>query len=195
MSENNENIENNDMSEDIENSEKKESAKSAGKKPIYKKWWFWVIIVVVLAAIFGNMGGDSNDSDTVSGTDASNVSEAHIYDSSDNVEIKDVMNGTRTEKLGEYSIIRISSDEATEEALTDWYFNYVVANDYNWCMVLYTDKDDNMGVYSVNGIVEKDVFFEQDEYGDYSLGDSSQATTYYPTDDGALSAMYADEDE
>ncbi|MCD7843582.1 MAG: hypothetical protein LUG17_03030 [Clostridiales bacterium] len=150
---------------------KEKKAKSGVKKPFYKKWWFWVIVVVILAAAFGGSSSSSEDQ--------SDNTESHIYD---DATVKDVMNGTHTEKLGEYSIVYIASDEATVENLTDWYYNYVEVNDYNWCMILYTDSDENKGVYGNTDIVEKDVFFEQDEYGDYSLGDSSQETYYLPID-------------
>ncbi len=126
----------------------------------------------------------SVESETVETTTTSEENEAeeestesHIYD---DATIKDVMNGYHTEKLGEYSIVYISSDEATVENLADWYYNYVTVNDYNWCMILYTDNDKNKGAYAITGMVEKDVFFEQDEYGDYSMGDSSQETLYLP---------------
>ncbi len=160
---------------------KDKQAQNKVKKPIYKKWWFWVIIVVVLSAIFGNMGSkDESKPEQV---------ESHIYD---NAQIKDVMNGSRTEKIGEYSIIEISSDKVTDEALTDWYFNYVEKNDFNWCMILYTDKDDNSGVYAIDTMIQKDLFFEQDGHGDYSVGDSSNATVYVPTDDSNLKIMEFD---
>lgn len=161
---------------------KDKATKSNVKKPIFKKWWFWVIIVVVLSAIFGNMG--SNDENKPE------QAESHIYD---NAQVKDVMNGSRTEKIGEYSIIEISSEEVTDEALTDWYFNYVAKNDFNWCMILYTDKDDNMGVYAIDTMIQKDLLFEQDEYGDYSVGDSSNATVYVPTENDTLKIMEFDE--
>jgi len=160
--------------------EKKDKGTSV-KKPIYKKWWFWVIIVVIISAIFGNMGGeDENDTPKA---------ETHIYDKA---QVKDVMNGSRTEKIGEYSIIEIDSKDVTIEALTDWYFNYVSVNDYNWCMILYTDKEDNSGVYAVNGMIQKDVLFEQDEYGDYMLGDSSIGIVYGPTEEKTLKEMTFD---
>ncbi|WP_418745088.1 hypothetical protein [Evtepia gabavorous] len=167
---------------------KKEKDNSSVKKPLYKKWWFWVIIVVALSAIFGNMGDkDENKPEQVEKVEEV---ESHIYDSA---QVKDVMNGSRTEKIGEYSIIEISSEEVTDEALTDWYFNYVAKNDFNWCMILYTDKDDNMGVYAIDTMIQKDVLFEQDEHGDYMLGNSSNATIYAPTDDSTLKIMEFDE--
>ena len=93
---------------------KDKATKNGVKKPIFKKWWFWIIIVVFLAAIFGNMD-DTTSQDT------------HLYD---NAQVRDVMNGLGTEKIGEYSIIEAKSDEVTVEALTDWYFNYVSKNDF-----------------------------------------------------------------
>ncbi len=55
--------------------------------------------------------------------------ERHIYDSA---VIRDVINDERTKKLGEYSIIYVSSTDATVESLADWYFNYVMMHNYNW---------------------------------------------------------------
>lgn len=160
---------------------KEKQAKSSIKKPVYKKWWFWAIIIVVLFAIFGNEGSTSkNKPEQI---------ESHIYDKA---KVKDLMNGTRTEKIGEYSIIEISSEEVTDEALEDWYFNYVKKHDFNWCMILYTDKDDNSGVYAINGIVQKDLQFNQNEHKDYSVGDSSNAAIYAPTDDDTLKIMEFD---
>lgn len=149
---------------------KEKEAKSKGKKPIFKKWWFWVLIVIILFSAFGGTGNK----------------ETHIYDKA---QVKNVMNGIHTKKLGEYSIIKISSEEVTDEALADWYFNYVDVNDFNWCMILYTDKNDNSGVYAIKGMVIKDLQFEKDEYGDYSTGDSSNATMYAPADDNTLQVV------
>jgi len=164
---------------------KNEESKNKVKKPIYKKWWFWIIIVVVLFVIFGNEGSD----------DKSNTqqTESHIYD---NAKVKDVMNGIYTEKIGEYSIIETDSQNVTIDTLTDWYFNYVSENDYNWCMILYTDKSDNTGVYASNGkvgIVQKDVVFEKNEHGDYMLADSSNCIIYGSTDDKTLEEIKFDE--
>ena len=164
--------------------EKRNARSRSAKKPLYKKWWFWVIIVVVLGAVFG-----SADS---SGGGAPGAAESHIYD---DAQVKDVMNGIRTNKIGEYSIIEISSEEVTDEALADWYFNYVEKNDFNFCMILYSDKDDNSGVYAANGVVQKDVRFTEDENGDYALRDAdatSHAITYVPAEDNTLKVMEFD---
>ena len=159
---------------------KDKATKNGVKKPIFKKWWFWIIIVVILAAIFGNM-------------DYTTSQDTHLYD---NAQVRAVMNGLGTEKIGEYSIIEAKSDEVTVEALTDWYFNYVSKNDFNWCIILYSDKDDNSGVYSISGIVQKDVVFTKDENGDYSLSEAdatSHAITYTPTDDNTLKELKIEE--
>lgn len=111
----------------------------------------------------------------------------------ENAEIKDVMNGTNTDKIGEYSIIEIDSKEVTEEVLADWYFNYVVENDYNWCMILFTNKNNNMGVYATEGIVQKNVTFLKDKNGEYSLGNlNSKVITYSPTKDRKLKELQLD---
>ena len=60
-------------------------------------------------------------------------------------------------------------------------------------MILYTDKDDNMGVYAIDTMIQKDLMFEQDEYRDYSVGDSSNATVYVPTENDTLKIMEFDE--
>ena len=112
--------------------------------------------------------------------------EDHLYDSAT---VKAVMNGARTEKIGEYSIIKADSKDCTIEALTDWYFNYVKKNNFNFCMILYSDKTDNFGCYSIPGMVQKDVQFDVDENGDYSVGNSSNATSYVSVEEGKLQAL------
>lgn len=115
----------------------------------------------------------------------------HIYD---NAVIKDIVNGSRTEKIGEYSIINIDSKQVTKEALTDWYFNYVATHDFNWCMILYTDSDNYEGVYAIEGMVEKDVSFEQDEYGDYAKLNSSKSVLFAPSNGGLSEIKFSEED-
>lgn len=118
-------------------------------------------------------------------------SESHIYD---NAKIIDQMNGTRTEKLGEYSVIEIDSEQVTEEALNDWFFNYVEKTDYKCYFISYTDKPDK-GVYSGGEtMIEKDVVIERDKNGDYWCGDNTGATIYYPGEDGKLKIFEAEDE-
>ena len=165
------------------------------KKPFYKKWWFWVIIVVLVLGIIGAIGGDDEEGDAGSDSESTpetvQETESHIYD---NAQVKDVMNGFRTEKIGEYSVIEMKSEDVTVEALTDWYFNYVKVNDFNWCMIIYTDKTDGSGVYAIKSMVEKGVIFEKDEYGDYMVGESPESSIIYvPTEDNTLVEMATNE--
>lgn len=168
-------------------------------KKIWKKWWFWALIVAVL--IGGIIEYTEPEESTVTATAETVItttereletvetepveeteSKKHIYD---NAIVKNVMNGSRTEKIGEYSIIEIASNQVTEEILADWYFNYVEKNDFNWAMLLYTDKE-NKGVYAITGIINKDVTFDIDKYGDYSVGDLSKCIAYTPDEEGTL---------
>lgn len=185
--------------------------KEAVKKPFTKKWWFWLLVILVVGGIFSNTqnnkGNTVNTLNTPEPTENQsvktdiqddiideddNAEDYHLYD---NATVKDVMNGFRTEKLGEYSIVYIDSSLVTEENLNDWYFNYVSQNDFNWCMILYTDKNDNSGVYAVKGLVQRDILFEEDEYGDYMLGDSSNSTVYVPTENNILKELILDNND
>ncbi len=115
--------------------------------------------------------------------------ETHIYDKA---KVKAVWNGSHDKKIGKYSIVKVDSEKCTEENLEDWYFNYVDKHNYNWCMIIYTDKDDNSGVYANVGMVEVGVIFEKDKYGDYYLGSSENSTMY--TADDTDNSLLTDEE-
>lgn len=150
------------------------SVKKGTKKQIFKKWWFWIIAFILICNIIAvtDKHGTDNSSQT-----------SHIYDTA---EVKKLMNGSRTKTIGKYSVIKVNSEKVSDEALTDWYFNYVKENDFNWCMILYSDKEDNSGVYANGPLVEKNVIFLKDEHGDYKLIDEDNAVVYLPTDDKTL---------
>lgn len=95
-------------------------------------------------------------------------------------EVRPVYNGSETKKLGEYSVCEVLSEDCTEEALADWFFDYVDKHDYNWCMVLYSDKDDLSGVYAIKSEVIKDVKFAVDESGQYYVSESIGKPRYVP---------------
>lgn len=167
---------------------------SGPKKPIYKKWWFWVIIVIIIFIAIGSSGGDDEAaSESADAAAKETAEESHIYD---DAEVIDVMNGSGSDVIGQYSLIRADSSDITPDVLEDWYFHYIAVNDYNWCVILYSDMSDGSGIYGNTGFIEIGVIFEEDEYGVYSLADSSGATAYcYPTDDGTLEMYYYDEEE
>lgn len=130
-----------------------------------KKGIVATLLVFVLTLVLCACGGGSSG-------------EKHIYD---NAEVVDVMNGTGTEKIGECSVIKASSSDVTDEVLNDWYFNYVEQNDFNWCVIVYTDQE-GQGVYASSGVVERNTGLEKDTDGSYMLVSSDTATVYMPVD-------------
>lgn len=150
--------------------------KKCSKNSISKKWWLWTIVFIIVVAILANGNGGRNQG-------------SHLYDQA---EVKELMNGVGTEKIGEYSIIEAKSEDVTIEALTDWYFNYVTKNDFNYCLIIYTDRNDNSGVYSIEGVVEKDVIFTKEENGTYAISDAgalNNTTVYIPTSEKTLEEL------
>lgn len=133
--------------------------------------------------------GDGNTTSISSTVITESAKESHIYD---NAKVKDVHNGVRTEKIGEYSVIHVASSECTEEALADWYYNYVKVNSFNYNIILFTDKNDNTGCYAANGIIEVGTVFIEDKYGDYSVGNTQNSVIYAPADDGETLTKMAD---
>ena len=117
---------------------------------------------------------------------AISLAESHIYD---DAQVKNVMNGFRNKKIGEYSIIYAMSKDVTLDALNDWYFNYVAVNDFNWNLIIYEDSDSAFGVYAIHGIVQKNLCFELDKYGEYSVGDTTDDTEWYYPADGTLKLL------
>ncbi len=188
------------------------------KKPFWKKWWFWALLAVFFIGGVLEPAKPDTEESTMTMSEETTETQAiietettmelvteqtelqeetekleqqkHIYD---NAVIKDVLNGFRTEKIGEYSVIEVDSAQVTKEALTDWYFNYVAINDFNWCMILYTDSDNYDGVYAIQGLVEKDISFEKDEYGDYAKLSNPNSIIFAP-DNGNLVEIKFDEE-
>lgn len=128
----------------------------------------------------------ANSDDTVkeesSSTSETKMQETHLYD---RAEVVDVLSGGG-EVIGQSSVITAKSTDCTIEALTDWYFNYVEKNDFNWCVIVYSDIP-GKGVYSSSGYIEVNIGLEQDENDkSYMTGDDSESTMYIPEDDGTL---------
>lgn len=123
-------------------------------------------IIVIVAVSCGKKKSNNGDSQ-------------HIYD---NAQVRDVMNGSGTNKLGEYSVIKAASSEITDDVLNDWYFNYVKKNNFNYCVIVYTDID-GVGVYSSSGMVIKDAGLDVDANGDYSYVSRSDESNYFENGD------------
>lgn len=111
--------------------------------------------------------------------------EKHIYDKA---KVVDMMNGMGTKAIGKVSIIEAQSTDVTQEALEDWYFNYVKPHEkeFNYCLILYTDKNKKEGVLCSAGVLTKDTPLEKDKYGETYSKTQSGGTIWGPTDDGHL---------
>jgi len=113
------------------------------------------------------------------------VKQKHIYDKA---KVVDMMNGMGTKAIGKVSIIEAQSTDVTQEALEDWYFNYVKPHEkeFNYCLILYTDKNKKEGVLCSAGVLTKDTPLEKDKYGETYSKTQSGGTIWGPTDDGHL---------
>jgi hypothetical protein len=112
---------------------------------------------------------------------ADTTPETHLYD---NAEVVNMMNGTGTEKIGTVTVIKANQADCTEDALYDWYVNYVKRHsDSNYHVIVYNDIE-NKGVYSNGlGFIQKDITLTPDN-GTYMIGDDA-GSTYYTVDENA----------
>ena len=81
--------------------------------------------------------------------------------------------------VGSYSVAWADSSICTEEALTDWYFNYVEANGLWYGIIIYTDQGNNdFGILGSEGYVSVGVPIGKDEFGNVSCLDTADAIKY-----------------
>ena len=174
-------------------------------KPAFK---YGIIAVAWIIYLLIGLGGNSSDSSSSTTKDApvvdntiaveSNVdttatTESHIYD---NAEILDMMNGTGTKKIGTVTVVKANKADCTEDALYDWYVNYIKKNaDSNYHVIVYNDVE-NKGVYSIGfGLIQKDITITPHN-GTYRIGDDA-GSTYYTVDETTktltIQALMADE--
>lgn len=121
---------------------------------------------------------------TTEATTETALSEQHFYD---DAEIHDIMNGSGTEKIGEYSVVKVASDEFNDDMLNDWFFNYVKPNDFNYCLIIFKNIG-SLGVYASGDMVIKDAGIEIDTAGDYVYTSSENEILYSLSGDGTLKA-------
>lgn len=146
---------------------------------------FLVYIGVAAAGGSGNTISSSSTEKTSeiiksSESEQSEQKEFHLYEKA---EVKDVMNGFRDKKLGEYVLIKADSKDCTEENLADLYYNYFAKKDFNFLIILYTDKNNDSGVYMNKAMIGVNDLFQKDEYGDYSVIESPDEIIYCPSED------------
>lgn len=155
---------------------------------------FWLLIFIIGGT--GNSDTETTKTDTVD-SDTSIVVEntvpeesSHIYD---NAEVVDLMNGFGTEKIGTITVTKANKSDCTDDALVDWYMNYVKNNsDSNYHIIVYNDNPQK-GVYTMgSGFIQKDITLFAEDNGTYMLGDDA-GSTYYTVDETAkkLSVQFA----
>ena len=106
-----------------------------------------------------------------------------VENSEFNINELPVMNGTKTERIGTYSMCYMLSADCTDEVIAKWY-REVKDKNYNWSIIRYADVDDK-GIYTNNGIIEKDVQFDEDG----ALISSEGETIFTVNEDGTISLL------
>ena len=190
---------------------------SANEVPKKRKTWLWVLgwllifplpltilmlrkkemnsilkygVIVVAWLIYLLIGLGANSSNNTENADAGQANGIYA-----NAEIVDLMNGTGTEKIGTISVVRAEQSACTDEALADWYFNYVLKNsDCNYHIINYTDNP-TKGVYTMGKgtieFIQKDVAMAEDADGSFSIGDDA-GSTYYSVDENSKTISVRD---
>lgn len=148
------------------------------------------LLVVLMTGLVSSCGGTDDEAESEE-TAETVQAESHIYD---DAQIIEVYNGSGTQVIAYQSLIEISSDEVTEDALTDWYFNYIEETDYDSYVIVFTDVSDGTGVYGTDGYISVNVVLSEGSDGSYQVSDSDDAITYLPSEDGTLE-IYESEDE
>ena len=132
-----------------------------------------------------NTNNDSESKTSVDESNAENVLNEESVSSKFDIHELPVMNGTKTERIGTYSMCYLLSADCTEETLAEWYAE-IKDKGYNWSIIRYADYtgDENTGVYADNGLIEKGVHLDEDG-SILSSGD----TVYFVNEDGSLSLV------
>lgn len=131
---------------------------------------FWILFFIL-----GTIG-DSSNSNSIATENSPIVESTHIYD---NAEIVDLMNGFGTDKIGSITVTKANQSDCTEDALIDWYFNYIKKHtDCNCHFIIYNDNPQK-GVYSLGSyFIQKDVVLVANTDGSYML-DNDAGSTYF----------------
>ena len=137
---------------------------------------FW-IVVFILGGLNDSTSDTSSATENVETTSEESI---HIYDSA---EVVDLMNGLGTDKIGTITISKAKQSECTEDAIIDWYFNYVKNNaDSNYHIIVYSDNTQK-GIYTLgSGSIQKDIELTAQDDGTYMIGNDA-GSTYYTVDE------------
>lgn len=133
----------------------------------------WMVLWVLSAR---SVTSNNYNADVVKSVQDSQT-EKHIYD---NVQVKNMLTGDKSKVVGQYSICYVDSSMCTEDALTDWYYNYVNKHNYDINYIAYTDIQ-GKGCSAMSGIIEKDIYLDEDDIG-ISRSESRSETMYLARD-------------
>lgn len=122
-------------------------AASQKKKPLTKQWWFWTVCAVLVLGIIGNIGNAINGSKGDSGKSVSVAASPTPETAEDNVFLTapagkgDVMNGIKTEKIGEWGYIRMEKADAKAASMEEFltFTDTFEGKGFNWCSILFED--------------------------------------------------------
>lgn len=121
-----------------------QGAKSKWKKPLTKRWWFWAACAFLVIGIIGNIGNAAKSgkpAPSPSSAAASESIESNPFLAAETQEA-DVMNGTKTAKIGTWAYIEMkkaSAKAASPEEYVEFARQRVSGQGYNWFSVLFED--------------------------------------------------------
>lgn len=157
-----------------------------GKKPLTKRWWFWTVAAVLVIGIIGNIGNAINPGKAAPSSSAVS-SQAPITNPFllPEVEVQDVNNGVRTEKIGEWACIHMKKADAkaaSEEDFSKFAETRVQGSDYKWWSIIF---EDGTGIQFTGSHTYVSTYGQLDDegcisqaMGDISLEKSSSHTSY-----------------
>jgi len=178
------------------------------KKP--KKLPLIALVVCLVLFIVGAATSPNGDSDTPKTSEASETTDNSSQDDNTkeeaskgeekenravytDAEIVDLMNGLGTSKVGTMSVSKADQSDCTEEAIADWFFNYVKKNsDCNYHVIVYNDNPEK-GVYTIGGqfgMIQKDISLTKNGDGTYAVGDDAGSTIYLVNEDNKTITLY-----
>lgn len=168
---------------------------------------FWLFIIIVGLMDDGSSSSENRTSQTDSTTviqeksenDSSNYQNEKNDDLDEkksslyaDAEIVDIMSGSGKNVVGKMTISHANKDECTDEALSDWYMNFVKKNSECNAHVIIYNNDPDQGVYANGmGFIQKDIELKQEKDGTYACGDDAGSTYYSVAEDGSLSILWS----
>lgn len=126
---------------------KSASSKANEKKPLTKRWWFWSLSILLVLGIIGNIGNAMKGGKTGTSTrsPSATASPEAVEDNAfltAKIQEADVMNGTKTSKIGTWAYIEMKKADAkaaSSEDYAEFAKQIVGGKDYNWFSVLFED--------------------------------------------------------